>query len=79
MSVSMISAVEKGTRVLSDSALEQLLTVLALSREELALIAIENLDDLKERNRTIAEIARKGILTAIEAQHSARKSLGMLT
>lgn len=77
MSVSMISAVEKGVRVLSEAALENLLTVLGISREEMEVIAVSNIEEFEERHRALAEATTKGILAAIAAQHNARKSLGM--
>lgn len=78
ISVSMISALEKGVRDLSETARENLLTVLGISYEELEVIAIEDLSEFEERHRALVKATKKGILAAITAQYSARKSLGML-
>ena len=78
LSPSMISSLESGDRSLSETALENLLTVLSLSEEEFDLIAVENIEQFERRYRRLAQMGQNLILKAIATQYSARKKLGVL-
>jgi transcriptional regulator with XRE-family HTH domain len=77
LSISMISAIETGDRTPSEETIENLMTVLSLSREELELICLDDLSKFAARYRKLAGHTQQAILEAIASQYRARKRLGL--
>jgi transcriptional regulator with XRE-family HTH domain len=77
LSVSMVSAIEIGDRSASGETVDNLMKVLSLSREQLELIAIDDLSKFEARYRRLAEYTQHGILEIIGQQQRARRKLGV--
>lgn len=77
MSVSMVSAVEGGTRNMSPNALTLLGTALNLSMEEIELIAQPDNSDLPPQYAALADATRNVLVRAVRAQLEARRALGI--
>lgn len=77
MSLSMVSAVEKGTRNMSKEGMDQLARALGLSLEELELAASADFDDLPPKFARLAAATQNVLINAIRAQLGARRALGI--
>lgn len=75
MSVSMISALEMGTRNPSEETVERLLIVLSLRREQLEIISASDPSKFEEQYRDLVEFSQHRVLRLICEQHEARKWL----
>ncbi len=77
LSKSMVSAVENGERDLSEDSIENLRSVLSMSREQLELLCVQNLSDFAVNRQRLVELLQHSILEAIGCQYIARKALGL--
>lgn len=75
ISVSMISAVEKGTRALSKEKVIHLRAALSLTEKEFDILSQEKLSDFKKKYGDLKKTTQSGILEIFFQQIEAREKL----